>query len=127
MARKIMSVKQSSRSPCCWFGLLLVAIFLQPSASQYYGYPYYGGANAGAGSGYGNIYGSGMYGYPYSYGGYPYYSYPGYNPYSMYGGYGQYGYPYGGYPYGGNGMNVAYASSSGGFATASAGGSGYYG
>ncbi|EDV52726.1 uncharacterized protein Dere_GG13194 [Drosophila erecta] len=123
-----MSLKQSSSSSCYWFGLVLLTMLLQPSASQYYGYPYYGGANAAAGAGYGNIYGSGMYGYPYSYGGYPYYSYPGYNPYSsMYGGYGQYGYPYGGYPYGGNGMNVAYASSSGGFATASAGGSGYYG
>ncbi|XP_037720896.1 neuropeptide-like protein 31 isoform X3 [Drosophila subpulchrella] len=127
-----MSAKQTSS--CLWLGLVLVAMLLQPSECQYYGYPYgYAGASAAAGSGYGNLYGSGMYGYPYSYGGYPYYSYPGYNPYSMFGGgggYGQYGYPYGGYPYGGNagnGMNVAYASSSGGFATASAGGSGYYG
>jgi len=54
-------------------------MLLQPSECQYYGYPFgYGGASAAAGSGYGNLYGSGMYGYPYSYGGYPYYSYPGF-------------------------------------------------
>ncbi|KAI8037798.1 shematrin-like protein 2 [Drosophila gunungcola] len=123
-----MSAQKTSRG--LWLGMFLVAVLLQLSECQYYGYPFYGGASAGAGSAYGNTYGSGMYGYPYSYGGYPYYSYPSYNPYSMFGGgggYGQYGYPYGGYPYGGNGMNVAYASSSGGFATASAGGNGYYG
>ncbi|XP_034657094.1 prisilkin-39 [Drosophila subobscura] len=132
-----MSAK-NTRSCLLWLGLLLSATFLQMVQCQYYGYPYYGGtgagAGAGAGGGYGNGYGNAYgYGYP-SYGGYPYYSYPSYNPYSIYGQYGQYGqsqfgYPsYGGYPYGGgNGMNTAYASSSGGFASASAGSGGYYG
>ncbi|XP_017102522.2 keratin-associated protein 20-2 [Drosophila bipectinata] len=125
-----MSAKQTSSY--LRLALILAVTVLRCAESQYYGYPYYGvgtgaGAGAGAGSAYGNVYGNGIYGYP-SYGGYPYYSYPSYNPYSMYGGYGQYGgYPYSGYPYGGSGINTAYASSSGGFATASAGGNGYYG